>query len=67
MHDHEYVKRCTCCGALYTLTAWRELPLLGHQDDEDAQLELRNCPCPAGATLYLRVDQGGKPVPDPEV
>lgn len=39
------VKRCTCCGRLYTTTEWLALPLHGRQHAPGLVLDLKNCAC----------------------
>lgn len=44
-------KRCQCCDRLHSPADWRALPLVGHQDFDGDEMELRNCPC--GTTLVI--------------
>ena len=48
------VKKCRC-GLEYTEALWNKLPLVGRQDLEDEELELRNCSPGCGSTLALVV------------
>ncbi len=47
-------KTCTCCGQSFTRANWQTLKLIGHQVDEDEDLEMRDCLC--GSTLAVVVE-----------
>ena len=50
------VKKCRC-GLEYTEALWNELPLVGRQDLEDEELELRNCVCTSTLALVVQPEK----------
>jgi hypothetical protein len=46
------------CGRAYTQEQWTTLRLVGAQDDEDAELEMRVCVC--GSTISVTVRRRAK-------
>jgi hypothetical protein len=51
------MKACAC-GLTHSAASWRELPLIGRQDDGVEVLELRNCAC--RSTLAVVVGPGSE-------
>jgi hypothetical protein len=50
------VKKCRC-GLEYTEALWNKLPLVGRQDLEDEELELRNCVCTSTLALVTKPEK----------
>jgi len=48
------LKRCKCCGEIFTAQQWNALPLIELNEFEPgAFLELRRCPCAAALGLEI--------------
>ncbi|GAC1561122.1 MAG: hypothetical protein NVS3B10_19080 [Polyangiales bacterium] len=45
--EDRVIKRCSCCGAEFTVAGWLALALVGLQRDDEPHptLELRACSC----------------------
>lgn len=54
MSQTSFPKACHCCKRVHeTAAQWSALPLVGHLDDGEELLALRNCVC--GSTLAIVV------------
>lgn len=47
------VKECRNCGRNHTLDEWWTLPLVGHMDDGEELLEMRNCICRSTISIII--------------
>lgn len=52
----QVVKTCGC-GRCYTATGWRNLRLVGEQDDGVDRIEIRQCTC--GSTIAVALNPIG--------
>jgi hypothetical protein len=63
-------KTCTCCGKIYDLESYRELPICTNKgkevsfDEHPQRLEMRNCSC--GSTIGIWTDRDGIPYANQE-
>lgn len=57
------IKACGC-GRAFNVHEWRELRLVGYQDDGDGgELELRDCPCASTIAIEIPHRQDGDRAP----